>query len=155
MINRPERRADRIVFAIEHIIRKRTPASRSVQLLDDLGVGGHGVAEVLQRLLLGGEADAFHAVHALDHRGDGVDGLLWRIVGHVGGDGDLVLDGGHEALHNGAAHEEHADDEQRQEDGDDGAERRGEVAREALERLLEEVEETRHRSRTPPGPGRG
>ena len=35
MINRPERRADRIVFAIEHIIRKRTPASRSVQLLDN------------------------------------------------------------------------------------------------------------------------
>ena len=35
ILDRPERRADRIVFAIEHIIRKRAPASRPVQLFDN------------------------------------------------------------------------------------------------------------------------
>ena len=66
---------------------------------------------------------------------------LGGVVGDVGRDGDLALHGLHDVVDHDAAHQEHADDEQRQEDGDDGAERRGEVAREAAQRLLEEIEE--------------
>ena len=49
---------------------------------------------------------------------------------------------------------ENTDDEQRQEDGDDGTERSGKIAREAGQRLFEEIEETRHRNRTPLDLGR-
>ena len=86
---------------------------------------------------------------------DRLDIGIGGIVGHVGRDGHLALHRRDELLDDEAADEEHADDQQRQEDGHDGSQRRRQVAREALEGLLDKVEETRHRNRTPPDPGRG
>ena len=132
--------------------RKRIGA---VELLYDLRVGGHGVGEVLQSLLLGGEGNSVDILHVRDGGHDRLDVLLGCFIGDVGSDGDLALNGLHEIVEHGARHEEQTDDEQRQEDGDDGPQSRREVAREALEGFLEEIADTRHRTRTPPDPDRG
>ena len=124
-----------------------------VQRVDD--VGRRGGAELLERLLLVREAHRCHAVEPLDEVLDRLDIGIGGIVGHVGRAGHLALHRRDELLDDEAADEEHADDQQRQEDGHDGSQRRRQVAREALEGLLDKVEETRHRNRTPPAPGRG
>ena len=85
---------------------------RSVQLLDDLGVGGHGVAEVLQGFVFRGEADALHAVHLLDGLHDRIDVGLFGIVGHIRRDGNLVFHRLHRVVDDKAANKENADDEQ-------------------------------------------
>lgn len=126
----------------------------AVELLDDLGIRAHGIAEVLHGFVLGREADALDARDAFDGLHDGVDVVLIRIVGNVRRDGNLVLDRVDDVVDDSAANQEYTDDQQRQENRNDRPQRRAEVAGESGQGFLEEIEQTRHRSRTPPCSGR-
>ena len=124
-----------------------------VERIDDVGIR-RGL-EILERLVLRGEVNRCDAVDAADEILDLVDVRLRGVIGDERRDADLVLDRRHDVVHHNAAHEEDADDKQREENRDDGTQGSGEVASEPVQRLLEEVTETTHRNRTPPCPGRG
>ena len=80
----------------------------AVEPIDDIG-RAHRVLEVLESLVLRGEANVRNAVDTLEVRHNRIDSGLFRVVCDIGRDGDLVFDRRHGVVDDSSAHQEDAD----------------------------------------------
>ena len=96
----------------------------AIKLVDDFRVGSR-LAEILQSLILRGEGYAFNAIVALNGLHYLFDVGIARIVLHIRRNGNLVLNRGNHVVHHSTCNAEDADDQQRQENRDDRAQRSG------------------------------
>ena len=123
--------------------------------------GGVGVTRHLARVL-GQRVVLILIGHGLDVAPrlelglKGLDVCLIGVIANKGINDNLILDGADHGVQHRGAHDEQADDKQRKEDRDDGAERGSPVTEEVADCLFEGVAHVSwcHSCRNLPSPGR-